>query len=851
MPAFEEEMMMLTIVDGSLQTSSQFKDYVNRGTLLEHYSLLQFYRDTYSGFKLRSSSSGHLNPGSSKRSYYKDDTEASSICRVIRRKGHETKVEFVGAPIPRADDKNKRSLYCATILALLVPWRNISSIQGDSISLEDEFQRFISVASEKDKSTIENMQYYYEASDGARRKRSDSYGTRHMEEDAVEYEGEEDAVEKEAWAEMLVTEDQIEQAIEEPFRPDEQLFAEVAMNIAADVGIFPDDEESHYLGVDSKRWKVARTADSENIVRYNEWADQISKIGAHDAAETLMDNRADIMPAGYDLWPDIEPEAFLRESKKGLELPHLNILNEEQRMAHDIVINHLDAELANRDPPQTLVFVIGQGGTGKSTLLNAITTSFEIRGASHLLAKTAMSGVAASLIGGSTLHSWAGLPTRQYPQGDEWMNRSSKKVKKRRESNMLKPSWLAVDEVGMLTKDTLFYLSQILGAVRTGNGRTDSTIALGAMNVLLMGDFHQFPPVGQRDVALYSSVNPRPSSLLGQNIYEQFETVIELVQQLRIQDTVWMEILDRSRIGRCTLEDLSEIHKLVLTDERCNVPDFSKEPWDQTTLVTPRNSVRSMWNSAKLRQHCRQSGQVLYVVDAEDTAGREHRSLTNIEKLTVAQMDVNETQRLATRLEVAIGMRAMLTHNCATDIGFANGCRGTVVDVVLDAREPSIEMSVESGGIIRLEFPPAMIVFKPDRDFKFETFHGLHPNEIPIFPKEDSFSIGKKKHKIRITRRQLPLTCAYAFTDQKSQGQTLGNVIVDIGKTSRFPVDQFGAYVALSRSRGRHKIRLLREFEEKLFTKHPSEDLRAEDERLQRLVQETKKKWAAGVFNFD
>jgi hypothetical protein len=53
----------------------------------------------------------------------------------------------------------------------------------------------------------------------------------------------------------------------------------------------------------------------------------------------------------------------------------------------------------------------------------------------------------------------------------------------------------------------------------------------------------------------------------------------------------------------------------------------------------------------------------------------------------------------------------------------------------------------------------------------------------------------------------------------------------------------FGVYVAMSRSGGRGTIRLLRDFNEKLFTHHPSEDLRLEMIRLERLDQETKRKF--------
>ncbi|KAJ8583009.1 hypothetical protein M405DRAFT_749292 [Rhizopogon salebrosus TDB-379] len=50
----------------------------------------------------------------------------------------------------------------------------------------------------------------------------------------------------------------------------------------------------------------------------------------------------------------------------------------------------------------------------------------------------------------------------------------------------------------------------------------------------------------------------------------------------------------------------------------------------------------------------------------------------------------------------------------------------------------------------------------------------------------------------KITRRQLALIPAYAFTDFKSQGQTIEHVLVDIGKTTYFGLSPFNAYVALS-----------------------------------------------------
>ncbi|KIM57092.1 hypothetical protein SCLCIDRAFT_1219768 [Scleroderma citrinum Foug A] len=57
-------------------------------------------------------------------------------------------------------------------------------------------------------------------------------------------------------------------------------------------------------------------------------------------------------------------------------------------------------------------------------------------------------------------------------------------------------------------------------------------------------------------------------------------------------------------------------------------------------------------------------------------------------------------------------------------------------------------------------------------------------------------------------------------------------IIIDIGNPPSGTLTLFNIYVALSRARGRNQIGLLRDFDDKLLTKHPSEYLCLEDERL-------------------
>jgi hypothetical protein len=81
-----------------------------------------------------------------------------------------------------------------------------------------------------------------------------------------------------------------------------------------------------------------------------------------------------------------------------------------------------------------------------------------------------------------------------------------------------------------------------------------------------------------------------------------------------------------------------------------------------------------------------------------------------------------------------------------------------------------------------------------------------------------------------------------------SQGQTIESVIVDLAKPPSGSLTGFNTYVTLSRSRGRETIRLLRDFNEKLFTVHPNEQLQREDQRLEVLEKKTEEHFEAGEF---
>lgn len=111
----------------------------------------------------------------------------------------------------------------------------------------------------------------------------------------------------------------------------------------------------------------------------------------------------------------------------------------------------------------------GAGGTGKSKLIDEISATFEEYEATALLAETATTGIASSLIGGQTVHSWASVPRNNPGKGD-WLARSGADAKMRQAVNIKGKRYLIIDEYSMATKMLVTIMSEIIGEQMCGEG---------------------------------------------------------------------------------------------------------------------------------------------------------------------------------------------------------------------------------------------------------------------------------------------------------------------------------------------------------------------------------------------
>lgn len=132
------------------------------------------------------------------------------------------------------------------------------------------------------------------------------------------------------------------------------------------------------------------------------------------------------------------------------------------------------------------VYLTGSAGTGKTYLLNQYIEYLRLREVP--VAVTASTGIAATHIGGQTIHSWSGVGIRESITRAD-LDKISKN--KQTVTRLVNTQVLIIDEISMLSGKVLSAISDILKHFRKNNE------AFGGVQLILSGDFFQLPPVSR------------------------------------------------------------------------------------------------------------------------------------------------------------------------------------------------------------------------------------------------------------------------------------------------------------------------------------------------------------------
>lgn len=232
---------------------------------------------------------------------------------------------------------------------------------------------------------------------------------------------------------------------------------------------------------------------------------------------------------------------------------------------------------------------------------------------------------------------------------------------------------------------------------------------------------------------------------------------------------------------------------------------------------------------------------------AEDTHNGRHLDMREICLLESHRGKHNQKNNhtrtmkdLPYQIEIALGMKIMITDNIQTDLDITNGATGEIIDIILHEDE-SIQSLNDT--IITLKHLPIYILVKLGRT-RATKLYNLEDCIVPIEPTSTTYRIKITTQNGNIVqrtiqRRQFPLTGAYAYTDYRSQGQTIQYAIIDIAPPPCGTLTLFNLYVAFSRCCGRDSIRLLRDFDDEMLLSSHDIELLNEDARLESLNKKT------------
>lgn len=402
------------------------------------------------------------------------------------------------------------------------------------------------------------------------------------------------------------------------------------------------------------------------------------------------------------------------------------------------------------------VFLTGEPGSGKTHTVNEYVAYLRERGIEPAI--TASTGIAATHIGGMTIHSWSGIgiKTRLDKYDLDKIGANEHIVKR-----VGRAKALIIDEVSMLSAETLFAVDAVCREVRR------SAEPFGGLQVVLVGDFFQLPPIiktEEKDSAQIALIEESSVRFAYDSpAWARANLVVcYLTEQYRQDDYNFLSIL--SSIRRNAFGDNHLRHIETRKIESRFAPDGAPKLFSHNIDVDRVNDAML----AKI------SGQ-------PKTFEMSSRGPVNLTAALRKGCLSPET------LTLKVGASVMFTKNSPRE-GFVNGTLGAVVGFDKANGHPLVK--TRNGKIILAE------------------------------PMDWTVEEGGQA-RARIT--QLPLRLAWAITVHKSQGMSLDEATMDLSR-----VFEFGqGYVALSRVKRLSGLHLLG-WNERAFQVHP--EILAKDE---------------------
>ncbi len=435
------------------------------------------------------------------------------------------------------------------------------------------------------------------------------------------------------------------------------------------------------------------------------------------------------------------------------------------------------------------VFLTGSAGSGKTYTLNQYINYLRARRVP--VAVTASTGIAATHMNGTTIHSWSGIGIKDELSERDLTNLSRKQFLADR---LKDTAVLIIDEISMLHAKQLNIVNQVLKHVRK------SDKAFGGIQVVVAGDFFQLPPIGSRGES-----NRDKFAFMSEAWLDAEFHICYLSEQHRQ--------VSAAAEGGLDLDDiLNQIRRQDVSFEAIAALEAT---YDQdvdikrTRLYTHNLNVNKI-NDKEL---------------AELTGEMKRFDATSIGEDKLVDT-LKKTVRTQDELILKVGAKVMFIKN-NTELNVSNGTMGELIGFAAVKVDDSIdkakaEKDAKSDALAseekilaidgdndsgtdadsKVKDKPKTTTKKPITQ-KMPVVRLNSGREVIAEPEE--WIIEDEAGEVLASYSQVPLCLAWAITIHKSQGMTLDAAEIDLSRT--FELGQ--GYVALSRLKSLAGLQLL------------------------------------------
>ena len=438
---------------------------------------------------------------------------------------------------------------------------------------------------------------------------------------------------------------------------------------------------------------------------------------------------------------------------------------------------NIERGIGSGNEESKIIFLDAPGGTGKTFLFNAVLAA--VRSKTQVAIATAFSGIVALLLkGGRTFHSRCGIPIK--------LNESSTcSFKSTTELGKLlkQAAVIVIDEAPMCDRFALEAFD------RSMRGLMKNTKPFGGKSLLLGGDFRQTLPIivkGGRSLIVSRTI--KRMEIWPSVVQHKLDVNMRVMRKCedQIKGAEFCAFLLQVGEGRIPTDVGMPLNTVKVPDNFLYdgdlldyvYPDIHLGPGMQATaskaILSPKNADVDFINGQAMQKFpgavvCLESADSVFD-DDDDGTNNAAAAQYPIEFLNGLEISGMPPHRLLLKLGVPI----ILLRNLDSDHGLCNGTR--------------LKVLAMSRNLIKVAI-----------------LNGSHTGSEAFIPRIDLIP-SNETLPFKLRRRQFPIRLAFAMTINKSQGQSLEHVGINLSG----PVFVHGQlYVAYSRSGNPNRAKVM------------------------------------------